>query len=196
MDFTGFKWLSESSVEVEGNEVRIYAPGHTDYFNNPIPENGKLMVPQGNAPFYYKDVTGDFVFKAKVIPEHKTTYDAACLMLIQDQMVWVKAAFEMSDFGTTPVVSVVTNQVSDDANGCNIEGGELWLQLTRKGNNVAVHYSLDGENYYMVRVCALPLNETVMVGLEAQCPMGEGAYRRYQDVSLEMVTVDDLRAGK
>lgn len=112
MDFTGFKWLSESSVEVNGNEVLIYAPGHTDYFNNPIPEDGKLMEPQGNAPFYYKDVTGDFVFKAKVIPEHKTTYDA------------------------------------------------------------------------------------VMVGLEAQCPTGEGAYRRYQDVSLEMITVEDLRAGK
>lgn len=196
MDFTNFKWLNESTIDINENTVRIYAPGNTDYFNNPVPVNGVLMEPQGNAPFYYTEVTGDFVFKAKVIPDHKHMYDAACLMVIQDQMVWAKAAFEMSDFGTTPVVSVVTNQTSDDANGCNLEVSEVWLQIARKGNNLAIHYSLDGEKYDMVRLCILPLEETVKVGLEAQCPMGEGAYRVFKDVSLELKTVNNLREGK
>ena len=43
-------------------------------------------------------------------------------MVMQSDAVWGKACFEQSDFGTHAVVSVVTNGVSDDANGCNIDG--------------------------------------------------------------------------
>lgn len=195
MDFTSFKWLNESEMAVKGDEVAIYAPAGTDYFNNPVPENGKLMKPQGDAPFYYTEVEGDFVAKAKVRPDFETTYDAACIMVIQDENAWVKAAFEKSDFGTNAVVSVVTNRVSDDANGCNIEGDSVWLQIARVGNNFAVHYSLDGQKYDMVRLFSLPVGNTVKVGLEAQCPTGKGGYRNFSGLSIEKKTIGNLRAG-
>ena len=70
-----------------------------------------------NAPFYYTEVKGDFVFRAKVRPNHRYTYDACALMVIRDEKMWAKAAFEKTDFGTKAAVCVVTNQVSDDANG-------------------------------------------------------------------------------
>ncbi|WP_416151963.1 hypothetical protein ACM26V_07595 [Salipaludibacillus sp. HK11] len=38
------------------------------------------------------------------------------------------------DFDTNAVVSVVTNQTSDDTNGCNIEGDMVWLQVARVNN--------------------------------------------------------------
>ncbi|MFD1174828.1 hypothetical protein ACFQ3W_00700 [Paenibacillus puldeungensis] len=41
--------------------------------------------------------------------------------------VWAKACFELTDFSTHTVVSVVTNHMSNDANGCNIEGKAVWF---------------------------------------------------------------------
>lgn len=195
MDFTSFKWLNKSEIAQKGEEIEIYAPPKSDFFNNPIPENGKLMKPQADAPFFYKEVQGDFVIKVKVRPEFKTTYDAACIMVIQDENTWVKAAFEKSDFGTNAVVSVVTNVTSDDANGCNVSEDSVWLQVARVGNCFAVHYSLDGEKFDMVRLFTLPADDTVKVGIEAQCPMGDGGYRYFSGLTIEKKTIENLRAG-
>ena len=196
MNMTGWKWLNESQIINEGNEVVIYAPGHTDWFNNPVPEDGKLSAPVANAPFFYTEVTGDFVFRAKVRPNFRSVYDACALMVIQDETLWTKAAFEKSDFGTTAAVCVVTNGISDDANGCNIQQEEVWLQIVRVGDVFCTHYSLDGENFDMVRLFPLPVEKTVKVGIEAQSPAGEGGLRFYSDISLENRTVANLRAGK
>ena len=196
MNMTGWKWLNESQIINEGNEVVIYAPRHTDWFNNPVPEDGKLSAPVANAPFFYTEVTGDFVFRAKVRPNFRSVYDACALMVIQDETLWTKAAFEKSDFGTTAAVCVVTNGISDDANGCNIQQEEVWLQIVRVGDVFCTHYSLDGENFDMVRLFHLPVEKTVKVGIEAQSPAGEGGLRFYSDISLENRTVANLRAGK
>lgn len=197
MDFKGWKWLNESSMLLEGDEAVIYAPAKTDWFNNPVPDaDGKLSEPVCNAPFFYTDVEGDFVFSVKVRPNHRFVYDACAIMCIQDERVWLKAAFEKSDFGTKAAVCVATNDVSDDANGCNIAGDELWLKVCRAGNVFSVLYSEDGANYYMVRLFRLPVGESVKVGLEAQSPAGEGGMRFFSDMRLEKRTVRNLRAGE
>ena len=195
MEMQNWKWLNESQIIHENGEVVIHAPAKTDWFNNPIPVDGKLSAPVANAPFFYTEVTGDFVFRAKVRPNFKTVYDACALMVIQDEKLWTKAAFEKSDFGTTAAVCVVTNGVSDDANGCNIAQDEAWLQIVRVGDVFCTHYSLDGETFYMVRLFHLPVEKTVKVGIEAQSPAGEGGLRFYSEISLENRTVKNLRAG-
>ena len=195
MDMKNWKWLNESQIIHEGGEVVIHAPAKTDWFNNPVPVDGVLSAPVANAPFFYTEVTGDFVFRAKVRPNFKTVYDACALMVIQDEKLWTKAAFEKSDFGTTAAVCVVTNGVSDDANGCNIAQDEAWLQIVRVGDVFCTHYSLDGETFYMVRLFHLPVEKTVKVGIEAQSPAGEGGLRFYSEISLENRTVKNLRAG-
>ena len=103
MDLTNWKWLNESQIMIADGDIAIAAPERTDWFNDPVPKDGKLSAPVFNAPFYYMDVTGDFVFKAKVRPNHRYVYDACALMVIQDEYVWTKAAFEKSDFGTNAV---------------------------------------------------------------------------------------------
>lgn len=195
MELSSFKWINETRVTARGDEIAIFAPAYSDYFNNPIPENEKFMEPQGNAPFFYKEIEGDFVIKAKVRPDFNTTFDAACIMVIQDENTWVKAAFEKSDFGTNAVVSVVTNTISDDANGCNIDADSVWLQVARVGNNFAIHYSLDGEKFDMVRVFYLSVENIVKIGVEAQCPMGEGGHRYFSHLSIENKTIANLRVG-
>lgn len=195
MDYSDWKWLNESRAVMMNGEIAIEAPAKTDWFNNPVPESGRIPAPVANAPFFYTEVTGDFVFRARVRPNHRYVYDACALMVIRDEYTWAKAAFEQSDFGTKAAVCVVTRQVSDDANGCNIDQDAAWLQIVRAGDIFCVHYSLDGERYDMVRLFHLPAGETVKVGLEAQSPAGEGGLRFFSNVSLELRTVKDIRKG-
>lgn len=191
------KWINESTMKADGDKISIYAPALTDYFNDPIADaEGKFSAPMGNAPFFYTEIDGDFVIRVKVNPNFKSTYDAACIMVIDNENTWIKAAFERSDFGTNAVVSVVTNKVSDDANGCNISADSVWLQVVRVGDNFAVHYSVDGEKFDMVRVFLLPTSAVLKVGIEAQCPTGDGGERMFEGLEIERRTVSNLRQAK
>ena len=196
MDVTNWLWLNESDVKVEGDKITIYAPEKTDWFNNPIPDDkGQISAPVYNAPILYTEVEGDFTFSVKVTPNHIVDYDACAIMCVKDEYMWTKVAFEKTDFGTKAAVCVVTNEISDDANGCNIEGDSVWLKICRVGDIFSSHYSLDGVTYNMVRLFNLPAGKSIKVGLEAQSPIGEGGDRVFEEVKLEKVTVGNLRAG-
>lgn len=197
-DFADFRWLNESRAEFEENKLTIYAPEKSDFFcnNGAVSEEGITPESLANAPFFYKEVTGDFVMRARVQVDFQDVYDAACLMVRASADVWGKFCFEFTDFDTHAVVSVVTNHTSDDANGSNIEGNSVWLQVARVGQSFGFHYSLDGERFFMVRFFNLPVGETIQAGLVAQAPTGRGGDRVYADFSLEHRTVKNIRSGE
>ena len=190
MDFSGFAWKNEGALKPLATGLELYAPKQTDYFVNPA--DGSIKE---NAPFFYREVEGDFVLQAKVSHGFDATYDACVLLAYDNETLWAKACFECTDFGTHAVVTVMTNGRSDDANGANIAGNEVWLQLARKGDLFAVHYSLDGEQFIMARLCSLPMRQRVQVGLVAQSPTGNGGERRFEHVRLECRTLADIRGG-
>ncbi|MHB1319416.1 MAG: DUF1349 domain-containing protein [Anaerolineae bacterium] len=196
-DFEGFQWLNESAARFEGAELVIHAPAQSDYFRHhgAIAEEGITPGSMQNAPFYYTQVQGDLLMRVRVRHAFQDTYDACAIMVMQSDTVWGKACFEQTDFGTHAVVSVVTNGVSDDANGCNIEGDSVWLQVCRVGNSFAFHYSLDGVRFDMMRFFYLPADETIKVGLVAQAPQGGGGDRYFRDLTLTRTTVKNIRAG-
>ena len=63
MDFSNWKWLNESQCMSVNGELAILAPPKTDWFNDPVPEDGLLKVPVANAPFLYTEVTGELELK-------------------------------------------------------------------------------------------------------------------------------------
>jgi len=193
-----FKWLNESKATESPGKITLLATEKSDFFCNPAAAGEDGITPESlsNAPFYYLDVTGDFVMKANVSHEFKAVYDAASILVMENARVWAKACFELTDFNTRAVVSVVTNQTSDDANGCNIDGDSVWLQVVRVGQAFGFHYSEDGENFRMMRVFALPVGKTVKVGLLAQSPIGPGGERHFEKFSLENRTVKNIRSGR
>lgn len=198
MNFDSFKWINESTSEYKDGVLTLQATDNTDYFNSPVKENGFFPQPVFNASLYYTELTGDFVFKARGSLEFLNTYDAAALMVYENENVWAKFALENSDMPCRKpaVVSVVTNRISDDCNGPVVDGNSLWFQITRVDDCFAFHYSLDGEVYNMVRVFTLPVGQTVKVGFEAQAPMGPGGQRHYDHISIEHKRVENIRAGE
>jgi regulation of enolase protein 1 (concanavalin A-like superfamily) len=193
-----FKWLNKSTITKEGKRIEIFAPKESDFFcnNGAVGDEGITPESLSNAPFYYTEVTGDFIMKVKVSHDFKDMYDSSSIMVMQDMTHWAKACFELTDFNTHAVVSVVTKDQSDDANGCNIDGNSVWLQVCRVGQSFAFHYSIDGDNYYMMRFFNLPAEKTLKVGLLAQAPTGSGGIRIYEDLTIEKKKVKNIRMGK
>lgn len=197
MNFGNFKWINESSADYKDGVLTVYAPEKTDYFNSPVKENGAFPELVASASLYYTELTGDFVFRTKVSLEFKNLYDAAALLVYENENVWAKLALENSDLPCRKpaVVSVVTNRISDDCNGPVMDGNSVWFQISRVDDCFAFHYSVDGAEYQMVRVFTLPVGKTVKVGFEAQAPMGEGGNRYYSEISIENKRVNNIRAG-
>ena len=193
-----FHWLNKSELKTDGNVISIYAPEASDFFcnNGAVSKAGITPDSLCNAPFYYTDVTGDFVLDVKVSHDFKATYDSASIMVMEDNDNWAKSCFEKTDFDTHAAVSVVTkNGASDDANGCNITGNTVWLRICRVNNSYSFLYSENGINYYMTRFFNLSGKETVKVGLLAQAPQGKGGIRIYENLSIVPKTVKNIRAG-
>lgn len=169
--------------------LRIHAPAGADDFVNPA---GGM---RDSAPFLGITLEGDFVARAHVRPTFRYTYDSAGLMARQDSTHWAKLCYESTDFGSMAAVSVVTNGVSDDANGADLIVETLWLQMCRADNLFGLHYSLDGKNWRMVRYFRLDLPSAVRVGVIAQSPSGPGAVIDILAFQVEQRRVENLRAG-
>ncbi len=171
--------------------IRVTVPGKTDYFQDP-----SGVVRKDDAPYLWLPVQGDFVAQAHLQPSHLTTWDAAAVMARQDETHWAKICYESTDIGTRAAVSVVTNGISDDANGVDLTVPDLWLQIVRVGDVFGLHYALDGKSWRMVRVFRLPVAPQIQVGLVGQSPAGPGTTVDFLSFSVEGRTVKDLRAGK
>ena len=180
----------ELNKAILSGELKAFATPNSNLFVDP----GNDFV-SADAPFFYEEVTGDFVLRARVSHEFVSTYDACVLLAYENDRLWAKACFEYTDFGTHSVVSVMTNGRSDDANSVDIDGNEVWLQLARCGNLFGIHYSTDGKEYRMARLANLPMGETIKVGLVPQSPMGSGGDRYFRDIELKKITLKNIRNG-
>ena len=95
------------------------------------------------------------------------------------------------------IVSVVTRGISDDANGVILKNhDQVWLKLIRKGNTYSMHWSIDGKDYKMARISNMPVADSVKIGIEVQCPVGESAVHEINFFDIEQRTVQDLRKGE
>ena len=189
-NLNGFKWMNmPDEYAIGDSSIIIKAGPGTDYFNDP-----SASTVNANAPFLYKEISGDFVATALLKPDFSDMWNAMSLMMYINNKNWIKFAFENSDATGKSIVTVVTRDVSDDANGVILNDVDLvWLKLARKNDSYSMHWSLDGMDYKMARLSAMPHSDTVKIGIEAQCPVGEKASHKVLFFSLKGETIDDLR---
>lgn len=187
---TQLTWMNQSgSFEVSDSTLNITASKGTDFFNNP--EDSSIT---GTAPLLYQTMRGDFVAKALVQPDFSSQWNAAALMLHIDSLHWIKLAFENSDATGPSIVTVVTKDVSDDANGVILnDRDKIWLAIARKGNIYSMHWSTDNKTYTMARLTAMPGAEEVKIGVEVQSPVGEKATHKVLFFEVMEKTVEDMR---
>ena len=182
-------WLHDpGSFTDEDGALTIVAGARTDMFRSPQGDE-----PTVNAPALVGGASGDFTLSARVQVDFTASFDAGALLLYLDTHTWAKLCFEVSPQGEAMVVSVVTRDVSDDANGFVLAGDTVWLRVAHVGSAYAFHASLDGETWSFVRHFAAA--GELLVGFEAQSPTGDGCTVRFTDVRFEQRTLGDLRDG-
>ncbi|MFJ6194762.1 DUF1349 domain-containing protein [Micromonospora sp. NPDC092111] len=138
----------------------------------------------------------EFTLSARVrVAGPRTTYDAGALAVWVDEDHWAKVCFEWSPAGEAMVVSVVTNDWSDDCNSTIVEAGEVHLRVSRVGEAWVFHASPDGTVWHFVRVFRLASAATARVGFLAQAPFGEVCEVRFDDIRFGPKAPTDLRDG-
>jgi uncharacterized protein len=180
-----------SVIDNNNADIEIISPAKTDCFYD-ISSTYKAL----NAPYYYTNIEGDFIYRCKVKPEFHETYDAGGIIAFDSDNKWIKFAFEKTDLGYPSVVSVITIDISDDCNGEIINENEIWMQIVRKDHNWCLHYSKDKINWKMVRYFRLDLNTSIRIGIFSQSPAGAGCKVNFSSIELLKNTYTNIRKAE
>ena len=171
-------------------KLSILAGPKTDLFIDP--RGGYTFL---NSPRCLFEMNDYFQLASKVKVDFKTDYDAGVLIVYLDDNHWAKLCFEYSPQGQPMVVSVVTNDNSDDANGSFVEGNEVYLRVSGLKGAFAFHYSADGKSWNLVRYFSLRSKEPVNIGFSSQSPTGESCKSVFSDIVFKKEQLKELRDG-
>lgn len=182
--------VGSAQMTPEGSLLVSAAPG-SDWIND------ALGGPQQHAAALLGFTpTEEFSFSARVrVDGARTTFDAAVLAVWGDHDHWAKLCFEFSPQSQAMVVSVVTNDFSDDCNSAIVLDEQVFLRVIRTGPGWAFHSSRDGITWDFVRVFRLAFAGRVSVGFVAQAPMGETCVAEFDRIEYRSVVPTDLRNG-
>lgn len=185
------EWVNGDGVvqQPTTGSLRLTAAAGVDWTNDAFggPQQHAATLLGFEAP-------GEFSLSARatVIGE-RTTFDAAVLAIWGDRDHWAKLCFEYSPQGEAMVVSVVTNEYSDDCNSTLVLDDAVYLRVTRSGAGWAFHSSTDGQSWVFVRVFRLAYSGPVSVGFLAQAPMGASCVAQFDDIRFSTVIPSDFR---
>jgi regulation of enolase protein 1 (concanavalin A-like superfamily) len=95
------------------------------------------------------------------------------------------------------VVSVVTRNVSDDANAFVVPEPSIWLRISRLGHVYAFHASTDANLWRLIRVFTFDDDRVGdhQIGFEAQSPTGDGCTVTFDEICFSSDRLSDLRDG-
>ena len=152
----------------------------------PLPDAGRLV---GLPP------AGDFTLAARVRVEFGSVYDAGVLLVHAGERRWAKLCFEYSPQQRPTLVTVVTKGTSDDCNSDAVDGGAVWLRITRSGAAWAFHASADGTWWRLLRYFALDQGGLARIGFLAQSPAGPGCAATFDQITFRAGAPQNLRDG-
>jgi regulation of enolase protein 1 (concanavalin A-like superfamily) len=180
------------SVEVTENSVTISAKADTDWFFEP---NGKTT--RTNVPRLTRTIDAPvFSFRARVQVDFGSTYDGGTLFVKTAGGAWGKIAYEFSPQRLPTIVSVITKDTSDDADGPAHPADSVYLRIYGEGNVFAMHFSKDAKFWQFLRLFALPGQAgPLTIGLSSQSPTGPGCVARFSEVELSYDRIANLRDG-
>lgn len=176
--------------ELGGAAIAFAAGARTDLFVDP-----SGAAAQAGAPLLLGRPGGDFRLSARVSAKLTATFDAAALVVWASPTSWGKLALEYSPQREPTIVSVVTRGISDDANGFVVRDPVAWLRVSRQGETVAFHASVDGLWWSLVRYCTFSGAGTASAGFLVQSPTGDGAHGRFDQIEWSDEPVRELRDG-
>jgi len=189
----GLEWdIEPASWHVDDGALEVVAAGSTDNFVDPA---GSVVALNSARALAVAPRLG-WQFSARVAVDFKAEYDAGVLVLWSGERHFAKLCFERSPQGEAMVVSVVTREVSDDANAWIVDAGAVWLRISSVAEGVyAFHAGGDDAPWDIVRYFALSGGEPMKYGLAAQAPVGTGCTVTFTHLEFSETRLQNLRDG-
>jgi hypothetical protein len=132
---------------------------------------------------------------AKVTPTFLETYDAGTLYVYLNKKWWFKYAFEMDERKCTRAVTVRTVETSDDNNHDVIDSTGMYMKISSDTKTIGFYYSLDKENWQLVRLFHNDYPVETWIGVSAQSPIGNGTSATFEELSLTQSSIQNFRMG-
>ena len=177
-------------AQLAGSSIAFAAGPRTDLFVDPGGADAQL-----GAPLLLGRPRGDFRLSARVSAKLAATFDAAALVVWASPSSWAKLALEYSPQREPTIVSVVTREASDDANSFALPDAVAWLRISRRGETLAFHASVDGLWWSLVRFFSFTGAGEASAGFLVQSPTADGAQGRFDQIEWAEEPLRELRDG-
>lgn len=181
-----------NSATVDGDKLIITSNAQCDNFNDP---DAKLSNNTAPVLLTKIDNAKPFTFIAKVAPTFKETYDAGTMYIYLNPNLWFKFAFERDERMKSRIVTVRTIETSDDNNHDVVNNASVYMKISSDVKTIGFYYSLDKEQWQLVRLFKNDYPAELWVGLSAQSPIGNGTNAIFEECSLTQSSISDFRMG-
>jgi hypothetical protein len=179
------------SYTVNANSIIIEAGEKTDMFRDP-----NVTYNTDNAPKLFFKPDYNFVLTACI--EHPFVYkwDGGAIVLKADNLNWIKFCFEKDYTGQHRVVSVVTNNISDDCNSVAITGDKVYYKIAKADNVITLYYSTDNKKWFLVRHLQFNAKGPLHLGFMAQSPTGKKNKVTFSEITYSNKKIKDPYTGE
>lgn len=180
------------SAKVEGGMISLASEGGRDNFRDP---DGKLS--NNTAPVLLAEIDNakSWTLSGLVTPSFNATYDAGTFYIWVDDAHWLKMAMERDERGRVRIVSVRTNDTSDDNNHDVVTAPNVWMKISSDTKTVGFYYSTDQKSWQLIRLFKNDYPQKLWVGVSAQSPQGKGSVTQFRDLTLTKTSISDFRLG-
>ncbi len=191
------KMINDADKQVtEQDGIIIFtSPENTDIFNDP--DDGKLTQATAKVLFAEVDNSKPFTFQARIKPGFtpEGLYHQGSLVVMACDTLYQKFCFEQDERGKHRVVTVRTIGTSDDNNHEVITQDFIYYKISSDTKTIASYYSLDGDEWQLVRLYRNSYPRDLKVGISSMAPQKDVCVSEFSELKLSTDTVDDFRMG-
>lgn len=187
---------AEKLVTDSAGIVTLRANPNADFFIDP---NEKISQDDAGILLTEVDNTKPFTFTGKVTSGFLSEgglYNAATFFVFANDTLWQKLCFEQGDHGEHRIVSVRTIGTSDDNNHDVVDSAKsLYFKISSDTQSIASYFSLDGQEWQMVRIYKNTYPSPLYLGICSQAPQAEECVSTFEQLTLTTDNVTDFRMG-
>ena len=179
------------SYMISATGIQIEAGEKTDMFRDP-----NVTYNTDNAPKLFFTPNQNFVLTTGIEHHFASKWDGGAIVLKADNLNWIKFCFEKDYTGQHRVVSVVTNNISDDCNSAPINGDKVYYKICKADNVITLYYGSDGKHWFLIRHLQFNAKGPLHLGFMAQSPTGKNNKVTFSDITYSNRKIKDPYAGE
>lgn len=175
-----------------GNSLTLTSGPKQDNFRDPngtVSKNARILLTR-------IDNSKPFTFTARVTPGLSETYDAGTLYVWAKEDLWLKMAMELDERHKARIVTVRTSGTSDDNNHDIVQARSVYMKISSDTKTIGFYYSLDNEEWQLVRLYKNEYPSQIWLGVSAQSPTGRGTTATFADMAIAKSSVSNFRMGR